>query len=165
MNTLVLGIGNMLLQDEGIGVHVVQDLEAGYRLAPGVEVLDGGTSGMDLLDMVADRDHLIIVDAVNTGDPAGTLVVLGNEQVPAFFRTKISPHQLGLSDLLAALALMERSPKRLSLVGMVPETMDTGLELSATVAARRADMLARVLAELEANGQGARPLARTGTAG
>ena len=165
MNTLVLGIGNILLQDEGIGVHVVQDLEAGYRLAPGVEALDGGTSGMDLLDMVADRDHLIVVDAVNTGDPPGTLVVLRDQQVRAFFRTKISPHQLGLSDLLAALALMERSPKHLSLVGMIPETVETGLELSATVAARRADMLAQVLAELEANGQGARALRRTGTAG
>ena len=165
MNTLVLGIGNILLQDEGIGVHVVQDLETGYRLAPGVEVLDGGTSGMDLLDMVADRDHLIVVDAVQTGDPPGTLVVLRDQQVRAFFRAKISPHQLGLSDLLAALALMERSPKRLSLVGMIPETMETGLELSATVAARRADMLAQVLAELEANGQGARALQRTGTAG
>ena len=159
---LVLGIGNILMCDEGIGVHVVRTLERQCPPPPGAAVLDGGTSGMDLLDTVADRDHLIIVDAVRTGDPPGTVVLLRDAQVPAFFRTKISPHQLGVSDLLAALALMGRSPVRLTLIGVVPASLDTGLTLSATVAARLPRLVALTAAEVA---DAVTPPARTGTAG
>ncbi len=71
MKILVLGIGNLLLGDEAVGVRIVEALEQRYLLPPHVEVLDGGTSGMDLLDMMANRDHLIVADAVFTGDQPG----------------------------------------------------------------------------------------------
>ena len=71
MSILVLGLGNILLSDEGVGVRIVETLDASHELPDAVEVLDGGTSGMDLLDMVAERDCLIVADAVNVDGPAG----------------------------------------------------------------------------------------------
>ena len=165
MSVLVLGVGNILLEDEGIGVHVVQALSKRYAMPADVEVIDGGTSGMDLLDSIANREHLIIVDAVRTGDAPGTVVRLGSDEVPAFFRSKISPHQLGLSDLLAALELMEQSPKALTLIGVVPVRMGTGLGLSRPIAAKLDELVEMTVAELEAIGRAPAPMARTDTHG
>ena len=103
MSILVLGLGNILLSDEGVGVRIVEALEASHELPADVEVLDGGTSGMDLLDMVAERDCLIVADAVNADGPAGRLIRLEDDNIKMLFETRFSPHQLGLSDLLAAL--------------------------------------------------------------
>ena len=148
MNILVLGLGNILLGDEGVGVRVVEALDAGYVLQPAVDLVDGGTSGMDMLDIVAERDHVIVADAVSTGAAPGTVVRLTGRAVPAFFRNRISPHQLGLSDLLAALTLMDRSPKDLTLIGCVPQSLDTALELTPKIAARVPEMLALVIETL-----------------
>ena len=74
MTVLVLGLGNILLSDEGVGVRAVEALQKRYRIPDGVDVVDGGTSGMDMLDMIANRDHLIVVDAVNTGAPTTTML-------------------------------------------------------------------------------------------
>lgn len=156
-NTLVMGVGNILMQDEGIGVRMVESLQADYQLPANVEVLDGGTAGMDLLGTVADRDELVIADAVNSRRPPGSMVVLRDDEVRALFRSKISPHQLGISDLLAALALMDAAPRRLVLVGVVPEAMETGLELTATVAAARNEAVARLADELTRLGHDVAP--------
>lgn len=147
---LVLGAGNILLSDEGVGVRVVETFEKRYPVAPGVELLDAGTAGMDLLDVIAGREHLIIVDAVNTGSPPGTLVRLADQEVPAAFRTKSSPHQIGLADVLAALTLTGEVPSRVTVIGIQPEYMDLGLELSPTIAARLDEMLAMLAAEIDA---------------
>ena len=112
MNILVLGLGNILLSDEGVGVRIVEALEASHDLPDGVEVLDGGTSGMDLLDMVAERDCLIVADAVNAAGPPGRLIRLEGENIKVLFETRFSPHQLGLSDMLAALCLIDKAPRR-----------------------------------------------------
>lgn len=165
MNVLVLGVGNILLQDEGVGVHAIRALQEGYRLPEGVEVVDGGTSGMDLLEIIAGRDHLIVVDAVKTGQPPGTLVRLGSDQVRAFFRTKISPHQLGLSDVLASATLSGEHPKEVSLVGMVPHSMDTGLELSPMALSRLRTLVDMTVAELCSLGLVPEPRLLDGTNG
>ena len=101
MRAVVLGVGNILLSDEGIGVHAVNALAARYELPPEVVVIDGGTSAMDCLDQIASADLLLIADCVRGGHEPGTLVRLGDGELNAFFRTKISPHQVGLSDVLA----------------------------------------------------------------
>jgi hydrogenase maturation protease len=160
MSILVLGVGNILLSDEGIGVRVVEELERRYQFSDNVEVVDGGTAGMELLGTVASRDHVIIVDAVKTGDPAGTSVVLRNKNVPAFFREKISPHQLGISDLLAALSLTDEQPKGLSLIGMVPVSLATSIDLSPEIQAKVDEMLELVVAELALVGETAKPIAK-----
>lgn len=133
MTVLVLGLGNILLGDEGVGVRVVEALRDGWALPPGVEVVDGGTCGMDLLDVLAGRPNVIIVDAVRTGRPAGSVVRLSGSEVPRFFRTKISPHQLGLSDVLAALDLMGEAPGELCLIGVEPADLGTGLALGPVI--------------------------------
>lgn len=96
MRILVLGVGNILLTDEAIGVRIVEALEQRYILPDYVEILDGGTAGMELLGDMANRDHLIIADAIVSKKSApGTMMILRDEEVPALFTNKISPHQLG----------------------------------------------------------------------
>ena len=95
MRILVLGVGNILLTDEAIGVRIVEALEQRYILPDYVEILDGGTAGMELLGDMANRDHLIIADAiVSKKNAPGTMMILRDEEVPALFTNKISPHQL-----------------------------------------------------------------------
>lgn len=88
MKPLILGVGNTLLSDEGVGVYVVQALEKLSEFAPHFDIIDGGTCGMELLDALANREFLIIIDAVLAGKKAGEIVVLHNEQVPTFFSQK-----------------------------------------------------------------------------
>jgi hydrogenase maturation protease len=149
---LVLGLGNILLQDEGVGVAVVERLQRRYRVAEEVELLDGGTSGMSLLDDIRNREHLIVVDAVRTGRPAGTEVILIGEEVPAFLCNKVSPHQLALSDVLANLALMDESPRQVTVVGMEPLSLETHLGLSELVASRLQSLTDRVIEQIETAG-------------
>ncbi|MGX9416899.1 HyaD/HybD family hydrogenase maturation endopeptidase [Vibrio sp. RC27] len=132
-NILVLGVGNILLSDESVGVHIVEQLEDTFDFPSGVEVVDGGTAGMELLDYIASRDHVIIIDAVLTGADPGTVVVLKDDDVPALFNNKVSPHQLGLSDLLGSLKLTDESPNHIYLVGVVPESVEPGLDMTQTV--------------------------------
>jgi len=166
MNTLVLGLGNILVSDEGVGVHVVNALERAYDLPNAVEVLDGGTSGMDLLDTIAGRDHLIVADAIRSDKPPASIVKLTGDEVHAFFQTKISPHQLGLCDLLASLALSDEAPERVTIVGIVPDDLELGTDLSPRVAEAcdaAVEMIVEILSE---NGQVPEPrqLAAIGTA-
>jgi hydrogenase maturation protease len=133
LNVLVLGVGNVLLRDEGIGVRAVEVLQRRFLFSSDVEVLDGGTSGIELLTHIRERDCLIIIDAIKSGNAPGTVLRVEGEDVPARFRTRISPHQLGISDLLAAATLTDEMPKRLVLFGIEPKNIDTGLELSEEV--------------------------------
>ncbi len=148
MKVVVLGVGNTLLTDEAIGVRAVEALQQRYLLPPEVNVIDGGTAGMELLESLEDLDQLIIVDCVRVGQPPATVIRRIDDEVPAFFRTKISPHQLGISDVLAALRLRERFPKRLALIGIQPKDLETGIELTPEVAATMPKVLALVVEEL-----------------
>lgn len=129
-NILVIGMGNVLMQDEGIGVRAVEELESRYIIPDGVTVLDGGTAGMELFEPMRNCDQLIVADGVNTGDPFGTIVRIANDDIPAFFQTKISNHQLGLSDLLALLELKSEAPEHVAIIGMVPHSLENKLGLS-----------------------------------
>ena len=150
-NILVIGMGNVLMQDEGVGVRAVEELESRYIIPEGVAVVDGGTAGMELFDPIRNCDQLIVADAINTGDAYGTLVRIANEDVPAFFQTKLSNHQLGLSDLLALLTLKGEVPKHIAIIGMVPHSLENklGLTPEATMGlAGMVNMLVDELAEL-----------------
>jgi len=151
LKILVLGIGNLLLQDEGAGVRAVEEFERRYFTPAGVELLDGGTSGIELLQYIQGRDHLILLDVVKSGNPPGTIIRLDGEEVPALFQKKISPHQLGISDLLATALLIDKIPKRVVLFGIEPKSIETGLEMSEEVGGnigRLADMVAHELVSL-----------------
>lgn len=148
MRIVVLGVGNILLTDEGVGVRVVEALGERYRLPPEVELIDGGTCGMEFLEQLESLDALIVVDCVRCHQPPATPVLLTGEQVPVFFKTKLSPHQVGLCDVLASLELTGRAPRETVIVGMQPVSMELGMELSPEVAARLPELLAMTVAEL-----------------
>lgn len=156
---LVLGLGNILLMDEGVGVRAMEAFDAAWAVPDHVSVVDGGTCGMDMLDLIASHDHLIAVDAVKTGAPPATLAVLRGDEVPAYFKGKLSPHQLGLSDLLASLLLQDQAPRSVTVIGCVPMALGTGLMLSPEIEARLPDMVALIADELARLGVKATPRA------
>lgn len=152
MRTVILGIGNIILSDEGVGVRALELLAERYRLPAGVEVIDGGTAGMELFQPLSGADLLLVLDAVKSGKPPGTVVTLKDAQVPAFFRSRLSPHEVSLSDVLASLELSGLAPGALVLIGVEPASLEIGLELTPQVAARLPDVVARAVAELAARG-------------
>ena len=152
MRAVVLGVGNILLSDEGIGVHAVNALAAHYEISREVEVIDGGTSAMDCLDQIAGCDLLLIADCVRAGREPGSLVRLGDSELQAFFRTRISPHQVGLCDVLATLVLHDLSPARTVLIGAEPKSFALGMELTPELAAILPAMVEALAAELGAAG-------------
>ncbi len=152
MSVLVLGVGNILLKDEGVGVHAVQQMGERFAFSPEVELLDGGTSGLELLSYLEEREHLVILDALSRGQAPGSIARLEDDEVTQVFSVKLSPHQLGLSDLLATATLMGMRPKNLVLFGVEPKDLGTGLELSGEVEASLEPLLAMVADELRTLG-------------
>ncbi len=152
MDILVLGIGNVLLTDEGIGVRALNELERRYTFPENVELLDGGTAGIELLRHIRNRDYLIIIDAMKFNQEPGTVTRVEGLDVPAAFRTRISPHQLGLSDLLAAAMLTDELPPNLVLFGVEPENLDIGLDLTDTVEASVEKLTGAIIDELRSIG-------------
>lgn len=146
--SVVLGVGNVIMTDEGAGVRCVEALEATGALPAGATAIDGGTSTHELLGDLEDLDLLVIVDAVATGAAPGTLVRLEGDRIPSAFSNKLSPHQHGINDLLATLRLLGRAPGRVVLLGVTPARIELGLELSAEVAAALPALCDRVVAEL-----------------
>lgn len=155
---LVLGVGNVLMRDEAIGVRAVEELGKRYRFPENVELLDGGTSGIELLRHICDQDLLIILDAIRAGHPPGTVLRVEGEDVPAQFRTRISPHQLGISDLLAAAMISDQMPKSLLLFGIEPKDVVMGLGLSDEVKTGMERLINVVLDELRKAGCEATPV-------
>jgi hydrogenase maturation protease len=131
--TLVLGVGNQLLSDEGFGVQVVTKLINEFQFPDDVRVLDGGTLGLELLVYLEGIENLILVDAVEADQPPGTLIRLEGDEVPTFLTQKISPHQYGIPDLLQAARLRDIQPKNIVLWGVQPATVRLGLNLSELV--------------------------------
>jgi len=152
MRAVVLGVGNTIRADEGIGVRVVEALERDYALPEGVAAIDGGTSSMEMLEDLSDLDFLLVIDAVNDGKPPGSLIRLSGDDVPVFFRRNLSPHGIGLSDVLAALEFLGKTPKETLVLGLQPVTMELSLELSAQAAACVPPLVAQVVQELSLRG-------------
>ncbi len=163
MEILVLGIGNVLLTDEGIGVRALNELERRYTFPENVELLDGGTAGIELLRHIRNRDYLIIIDAMKFNQEPGTVSRVEGLDVPAAFRTRISPHQLGLSDLLAAAMLTDELPPNLVLFGVEPENLDIGLDLTDTVEASVEKLTGAIIDELRSIGCSIVPIEATFT--
>ncbi|MHB8835705.1 MAG: HyaD/HybD family hydrogenase maturation endopeptidase [Candidatus Methylomirabilia bacterium] len=148
MKTLVLGIGNVLLQDEGVGIHAIGELQRRFTFDDDVEFLDGGTAGVELLRYLDGKDRILIVDAVAAGHPPGTVFRVESADVPRMFHRRISPHQIGLSDVLATALISDSLPAEMVLFGMEPQTMTTGLALTATAEASLAKLVDSVADEL-----------------
>lgn len=151
---LVIGIGNILLRDEGVGVRVVMELE---RLAsagridvpPGTRFVDGGTLGLELLPMIDAGSTLILVDAVGLGPAPGSVTVIRGDAIEGTLAGHVSPHQVGIGDLVAAARLMGVMPADASLVGIRPAEIEIGLALTPAVEAAIPEAMAAVCAELQ----------------
>jgi hydrogenase maturation protease len=157
-SVLVLGVGNILLQDEGLGVHALRRLAERYHLPPGVEAVDGGVQGLDLLPMVEDTQSLLIIDAIHTGQAPGTIVRLEGQAIPTALALKMSMHQMGIQELLGLGSLRGTLPARVVLWGMQPGAMDWGLELTPAVAAGLNGLVEAVAGELYAWGEKLSPI-------
>lgn len=149
---LVLGVGNVVMGDDGVGIRVVQQLQREYRFPKSVEIVDGGTLGLDLLPVLEGRSHLIMVDAVETGKEPGTCVRLAGEELPLALETRISPHQMGLKDLLSVARLMGQAPGEMVLIGVQPGSIEMGTELTHEVSLQVETMKGAVLKELSGFG-------------
>ena len=135
MKTLVLGIGNTLLMDEGAGVHVLEALRKTHPAPEGVTYLDGGTLSFTLAGEVEDADNLIVIDSAQLKREPGAVDCLTNEAMDAFLGAcKRSVHEVGLLDLLDIARLTDRLPRRRALVAIQPETIDWGEQPTPAVA-------------------------------
>jgi hydrogenase maturation protease len=130
---VVLGLGNILNRDEGLGVQALKRLDTMLGEQSNVELLDGGVLGLNLLMIVEECSHLLILDAVNIGKPAGTLVELRKEQIPLYSGIKLSQHQITFQEVLGLANVRGYLPVHLHLIGIQPEDLSIGLELSPTV--------------------------------
>jgi hydrogenase maturation protease len=142
---LILGIGNILLRDEGVGVRVIEQLRE--RVLPdGIEILDGGTSGAGLIDDIADRRKLIAIDSMQAEQPPGTVYRLGLDDL---LRNpdQLSLHEFGLLDTLMMAKRLGCAPREVVIFGVQPEDIRTGLELSTGIAALIPGLIDRVLGE------------------
>ncbi len=152
--TLILGIGNILLRDEGAGVRVVEAL-APSPLPPGVELCDGGTSGADLINVIAGRRKLIVIDAVDADAEPGTVFRLTRDDIMSPARANLSLHELGLAETLFMAEKLNCAPAEVVAFGIQPKEVKPGLELSAEVAAVVPGVCKLALAEvLEGDGAG-----------
>ncbi len=122
---LVLGIGNLLWADEGFGVRCVEALHQGWQVPPQVTLMDGGTQGLYLLPYVQEADCLLVFDAVDYGDPPGTLREVVGDQVPRFMGAKkMSLHQTGFQEVIAAAEFTGQLPRELVLIGVQPVELE-----------------------------------------
>ena len=149
MNIAVFGIGNMLLSDDGVGIHVVHKLQNEYNFSPSIELIDGGTKGLDLLPLFENRDRVLIIDAANFKKEPGTIDTVEGDKIPSFLSTKLSVHQIGLPDMLFAARLMDIMPPEICLVGIQPLSMETTIEMSDLVTCKFDELVARVLDKLK----------------
>lgn len=149
---LVLGLGNSILRDEGLGVRAVERLAERYALPAGVAAREGGTLGPHLLPNLEGVRDLLVVDAVRADRPPGALVRLEGAALTAALAPRSSLHQFGLAELLALAGLLGAPPRRTVLWGMVPLLVEPGLELSPPVAAALDALADAVAGELRAWG-------------
>jgi hydrogenase maturation protease len=138
---IVLGLGNTLNRDEGLGVYSLQSLEAylketwGGALSPEIEFVDGGVLGLNLLPWVEECSHLLVLDAINARKEPGTLIELRRDEIPLYTGIKMSDHQITFQEVLGLANFRGKLPEHLHMIGIQPEDISIGVEVSACVAA------------------------------
>lgn len=151
--------------DDGLGVEVLETIAQKWIETPSLRFLDGGIWGMRLLPHIEDADRLLVIDAVRAGAAPGTLLRLEREQIPRHLRTKISPHQIDLSEVFAVAELRGKFPAEAVVLGIEPVRIDAYMEISEEVLATVPFLIEAVERQLEAWGHELLPragaLART----
>lgn len=145
----ILGVGNVLCTDDGLGPYAIKALEAQFVFPEEVEVLDVGTPGLDFTPYLADARMVIVLDSIKGEEPAGTLRLLRDREIVAKPPpSRMSPHEPGLREALMATELAESSPEEILLIGVVPENTDQGTALTETVKSAVPQVVDTVVAEL-----------------
>lgn len=139
--TLVLGLGNPLMGDDGAGLAALAELREEWQLADEVELVDGGTWGMNLLPLLESFDRVILLDAIDQRAQPGTLLLLRKDELPRYLSHKLSPHQLDLREVLALAELRDKLPRHLLAIGVQPECV----ELTGALTPRVADAIPRLV--------------------
>jgi len=145
--TVVLGVGNILLSDEGFGVRVAEALSQRFRFPDAVEVLDGGTLGIELMRFLDGAERLILIDAIHGTEPGSFRIIQGDD-VRLYFQEKVSLHEMGIQEVLASLVVMEKPIAEIVVIGVVPVSLDIGLDLTPLVASRIDEAVTSVIRQL-----------------
>lgn len=155
-NTVVIGVGSPLMGDDGLGLAALARLREGWRFRPYVELIDGGTWGMNLLHFIEGAKRVLIIDAIDVGAEPGSPVVLERDALPRFLSTKLSPHQIDLREVLALAEFRGKLPADTVAIGLQPERVEMSSELSATLEAHLDELVQAVVDRLAVWGHAAR---------
>jgi hydrogenase maturation protease len=150
----ILGVGNVLCTDDGLGPYAIKVLESQFEFPEGVEVLDVGTPGLDFTPYLADARMVIVLDTVKGDEAAGTLRLLRDREIVAKPPpSRMSPHEPGLREALMATELAEMSPEEILLIGVIPESTEQGTKLTDAVKSAVPTVVDTVVAELQRLGR------------
>ena len=146
---VVLGIGNLLLSDEGVGIEVIKELRKKYKLSEEVEIVDGGTGGFSLLPFIESANKLLVIDAISGDKSPGTIYKFKNEEIPLNIMEKISLHEVNFADILNLAQLRGSYPEEIVIIGIEPETLEMQATLSETVRRKIPLLLSEVINQLK----------------
>jgi hydrogenase maturation protease len=149
MRKIVLGLGNLLNRDEGLGVQALKSLDSHLGPHPAFELLDGGVLGLNLLMPVEECSHLLILDAVDANKPAGTVIELTKHQIPLYAGVKLSQHQITFQEVLGLAKMRGKLPEFVHLIGIQPEDISIGLDLSPVVTQSLPELVSRCIYRLQ----------------
>ncbi|HJQ65983.1 MAG TPA: HyaD/HybD family hydrogenase maturation endopeptidase [Gemmatimonadales bacterium] len=157
--TAVIGVGNALMSDDGLGLVALETLRAEWDVPATVELVDGGTWGLNLLPVIEAADQVLLIDAIDRGAVPGSLHVLERDHVPRYLSTKLSPHQVDLRDVFALAELRGTLPRELVALGLQPARIEMSCTLSDPVQARMGDLVVAVTRRLADWGHAPQPRA------
>ena len=145
----IMGLGNLLLTDEGFGIHVIKSLGKRYEFPSNVSLIDGGVLGLNLLGIISEADHLIVIDAVRNREAPGSLYRIDSKTIPERIRAKNSLHQVDFLETLTLCHALDKTPETV-ILGIEPEDIETlGIDLTQTTMTRVDQMIDMVLTELD----------------
>ena len=145
----ILGLGNILMTDEGVGVHTIHEFEKRYTVPEYVEIIDGGAAGLDLIPFIEGREKVLMVDAVNFDREPGYIGMLENETIPVKLAVKTSMHHAGLMDVLSIVKLLGNYPKEICIIGIQPKSLELGLDMTPEIWDKKEALLKRVVDKLD----------------
>ena len=152
MKIALLGVGNILLKDEGVGVRVIQELMDNYTFPTDIQLIDGGTLGPHLLNLIKGFEEIIVIDAIQGGEEPGTLYKFLLDQIPLEVTAKLSTHQVGVLEVLSQVKLLGEQP-RVTFIGIEPQDISPwGMELTPFVKDKIPALIEIIFSELEEHG-------------
>ncbi len=155
----ILGVGNLLMADEGFGVHCIDRLRENYIFPDNVELLDGGTAGIMLAPFIEDKDILFVIDVVNLRGKAGSIHEFSHNDVTSGnIQSRMSPHQVGLLEILDLCRLREKAPERVEMITVIPADLSTRIGLSENLGPKIDKIIAILLEKLLPLGAAPKPV-------